>query len=92
MTGEEKIGAEIVRKVLSEPTRQLAENAGMEGSIVVQTILQEKDVNYGLNVDTGNYEDLTKAGVIDPTKVTRTALQNAVINSITLNNYRSFDS
>ncbi len=77
MTGEEKIGAEIVRKVLSEPTRQLAENAGLEGSIVVQTILQEKDVNYGLNVDTSNYEDLTKAGVIDPTKVARTALQNA---------------
>lgn len=77
MTGEEKIGAEIIRKVLSEPTRQLAENAGLEGSIVVQTILQGKDVNYGLNVDTGNYEDLTKAGVIDPTKVTRYALQNA---------------
>ncbi len=77
MTGEEKIGAEIVKKVLSEPTRQLAENAGMEGSIVVQNILQEKDANYGLNIDTGNYEDLTKAGVIDPTKVTRTALQNA---------------
>lgn len=77
MTGEEKIGAEIVKKVLAEPTRQLAENAGLEGSIVVQNILQEKDVNYGLNIDTGKYEDLIKAGVIDPTKVTRTALQNA---------------
>jgi chaperonin GroEL len=77
MSGEEKIGAEIVKKVLSEPTKQLAENAGMEGSIIVQTILQEKNINYGLNVDTGKYEDLTKAGVIDPTKVTRSALQNA---------------
>ncbi|MBU1047133.1 MAG: chaperonin GroEL [Candidatus Omnitrophica bacterium] len=77
MTGEEKIGAEIVHKALTEPTRQLAENAGLEGSIVVQNILREKDVNYGLNIDTGKYEDLIKAGVIDPTKVTRTALQNA---------------
>ncbi|MDD5454775.1 MAG: chaperonin GroEL [Candidatus Ratteibacteria bacterium] len=77
MTGEEKIGAEIVNKVLSEPTRQLAQNAGLEGSIVVQNILDKKDLNYGLNIDTGKYEDLIEAGVIDPTKVTRTALQNA---------------
>ena len=77
MSGEEKVGAEIVRKVLSEPTRQLAGNAGLEGSIVVQTVIKAKDANYGLNVDTGEYEDLIKAGVIDPTKVTRTALQNA---------------
>jgi chaperonin GroEL len=77
MKGEQKIGAEIVKKVLSEPTRQLAANAGMEGSIVVQKVMHEKNVNYGLNVDTEKYEDLTKAGVIDPTKVTRSALQNA---------------
>ena len=77
MEGDEKVGAEIVKKVLAEPTKQLAENAGMEGSIVVQTIMEGKDVNYGLNVETCKYEDLTKAGVIDPTKVTRSALQNA---------------
>ncbi len=77
MTGEEKVGAEIINKVLSEPTRQLAQNAGLEGSIVVQNILEKKDVNYGLNIDTDKYEDLIEAGVIDPTKVTRTALQNA---------------
>jgi chaperonin GroEL len=77
MSGEERIGAEIINKVLSEPTRQLAGNAGLEGSIVVQNILEKKDASYGLNIDTGKYEDLIEAGVIDPTKVTRTALQNA---------------
>jgi len=77
ITGEEKIGAEIINKVLSEPTRQLAQNAGLEGSIVVRNILEKKDTNYGLNIDTDKYEDLIEAGVIDPTKVTRTALQNA---------------
>ena len=77
MSGDEKIGAEIIKKALMEPTKQLAENAGCEGSIVIQNIMSNKDPNYGLNVETNTYEDLTEAGIIDPTKVTRTALQNA---------------
>lgn len=73
---EEKVGVDIIKRALQEPARQLAENAGMEGSVVVQHILNQKD-SVGLNVETGQYEDLVKAGVIDPTKVARTALQNA---------------
>lgn len=76
MSDEEKIGVDIIKRSLQEPARQLAANAGLEGSVVVQKILNEKGA-YGLNVDTGEYEDLIKAGVIDPTKVTRSALQNA---------------
>ena len=73
---EEQVGIDIVKRALQEPARQLAENAGLEGSVIVQHILKEKD-SVGLNVDTGQYEDLLKAGVIDPTMVARTALQNA---------------
>ena len=73
---EEKVGVNIVRKSLEEPIRQISHNAGMEGSIVVNRVMAEKDA-FGYNAQTDVYEDLFKAGVIDPTKVTRTALENA---------------
>ncbi len=74
---EEQMGVRIVRRALEEPTRQITENAGMEGSIVVERIREKDQLNYGYNAQTNKYEDLVKNGVIDPTKVTRTALQNA---------------
>ena len=74
---DEKIGVEIVRRALEEPIRAIAQNAGAEGSIVVARVKESKDKNFGYNAQTDAYEDLVKAGVIDPTKVTRTALQNA---------------
>jgi chaperonin GroEL len=76
-TEDEKVGVEIVRRALEEPIRMIAQNAGAEGSIVVARVKESKDKNFGYNAQTGTYEDLVKAGVIDPTKVTRTALQNA---------------
>jgi chaperonin GroEL len=76
-TEDEKTGAEIIRRALEEPIRLIAENAGAEGSIVVGRVKDSKDKNLGYNAATDTYEDLVKAGVIDPTKVTRTALQNA---------------
>ncbi len=76
-TEDEKIGVEIVRRALEEPIRAIAQNAGAEGSIVVAKVRESKDKNFGYNAATDNYEDLVKSGVIDPTKVTRTALQNA---------------
>jgi chaperonin GroEL len=74
---DEQIGVQIVRRALEEPLRQIVNNAGHEGSIVVEKVRAEKNVNYGFNAATDEYGDLVKAGVIDPTKVTRTALQNA---------------
>lgn len=74
--GDERTGASIVLRSLEEPVRQLAQNAGLEGSIVVDKI-RHSAKGQGLNVDTGEYEDLVKAGIIDPTMVTRSALQNA---------------
>jgi chaperonin GroEL len=76
-TEDEKIGVEIVRRALEEPIRMIAQNAGAEGSIVVAKVKESKEKNFGYNAATDAYEDLVKAGVIDPTKVTRTALQNA---------------
>jgi chaperonin GroEL len=76
-TEDEKIGVDIVRRSLGEPLRLIAQNAGVEGSIVLAKVRESKDKNYGYNAATDEYEDLVKAGVIDPTKVTRTALQNA---------------
>ncbi len=76
-TEDEKIGVDIVRRALEEPIRMIAQNAGAEGSIVVARVKESKDKNFGYNAATDVYEDLVKAGVIDPTKVTRTALQNA---------------
>ncbi len=74
---DEQTGANIVRRALEEPLRQIAENAGQEGSIVVEKVRAESNANFGFNAATEKYEDLVKAGVIDPTKVARTALQNA---------------
>jgi chaperonin GroEL len=77
LEGDEKIGANIVRRSLEEPLRQIVANAGEEGAVVVAKVLESKDAHFGYNALTGVFEDLVKAGVIDPTKVTRTALQNA---------------
>jgi chaperonin GroEL len=77
LTDDEKIGVDIVRKALEEPLRMIAQNAGMEGSIVLARVKESKDKNFGYNAQTDVYEDLFKTGVIDPTKVARTALQNA---------------
>jgi chaperonin GroEL len=76
LEGDEQIGVDIVKRAVEEPLRALARNAGVEGSIVVQEVKRRKG-NEGYNVSTGEYEDLVKAGVVDPKKVTRTALQNA---------------
>ncbi|HMM48129.1 MAG TPA: chaperonin GroEL, partial [Miltoncostaeaceae bacterium] len=76
LEGDEATGAAIIRRALEEPLRQLSENAGLEGSVVVGTI-KDKKPGIGLNVDTGEYVDLVKAGIIDPAMVTRSALQNA---------------
>jgi len=80
MTGlndEQKVGVDIVRRALEEPIRQIVANSGVEGAIVIQKIRESKDPNFGFNALTDTYEDLVAAGIIDPTKVTRTALQNA---------------
>ncbi|HEY5416101.1 MAG TPA: chaperonin GroEL [Gemmatimonadaceae bacterium] len=74
---DEQIGVDIVRRSLEEPLRMIVQNAGGEGSIVVEKVRGSKDKNFGYNALTDNYEDLVASGVIDPTKVTRTALQNA---------------
>jgi chaperonin GroEL len=76
LDGDEKIGVQIVKRAIEEPLRQITENAGLEGSVVVQRIKQEK-TNVGYDVNQDAYVDMIGAGVIDPTKVTRTALQNA---------------
>ncbi len=74
---DEQIGVGILRRALEQPLRQIAENAGAEGSIVVEKVRASDNVNFGFNAQTEVYEDLVEAGVIDPTKVVRTALQNA---------------
>src|SRR5882724_10804969 len=75
--GDEQIGVNIIKRACEEPLRQIVQNAGEEGSIIVQKVRNHKDPNFGYNASSDQYEDLVKAGVIDPTKVTRTALQNA---------------
>ncbi|MGH7197394.1 MAG: TCP-1/cpn60 chaperonin family protein, partial [Candidatus Omnitrophota bacterium] len=76
LKGDEAVGASIVRRALEEPCRFIATNAGVEGSVIVERVKNEKG-NIGYNADKDKFEDLVDAGVIDPTKVTRTALQNA---------------
>jgi len=76
LTGDEKVGLEIVNRAVEAPLRQLANNAGREGALIVQEV-KSREGNVGYNVATDEYVDLVKAGVVDPTKVTRTALQNA---------------
>ncbi len=75
--GDEKIGIDIIRRAAEEPVRQIVGNAGYEGAIVIERIRSNSDSHYGFNAATAQYEDLVKSGVIDPTKVTRSALQNA---------------
>ncbi len=74
---DEAIGVNIVKRALEEPTRQIAQNAGHEGAIIVGRVRDSKDDNFGFNAETGEFGDMIKAGVIDPAKVTRLALQNA---------------
>jgi chaperonin GroEL len=77
LEGDEATGAKIVLRAVEEPARQIAANAGYEGSVVVNGILSKKDKNYGFNAATGEYGDMMEWGIVDPAKVTRTALQNA---------------
>ena len=74
---DEQIGVNIVRRALEEPLRQIAQNAGREGAVIIERVKAEKNENFGFNAETEEFEDLVKAGVIDPAKVARTALQNA---------------
>ncbi len=85
LEGDEATGAKIIRRSLEEPTRQIAENAGFEGSVIVNEILQKDDPNYGFNAQTGEYGNMLEFGIVDPAKVTRSALQNAAsIGSLVL--------
>jgi chaperonin GroEL len=77
LAGDEQIGVSIVKRACEEPLRQIVQNSGTEGAIVVDTVRTNTNPNYGYNASTDKYEDLVQSGVIDPTKVTRTALQNA---------------
>src|SRR6266568_2092404 len=77
LEGDQRLGAEILKRALEEPVRQLVRNAGLEGSVVVERLSHEKRVNWGFDVMAEDYVDLVKAGIIDPAKVTRTALENA---------------
>jgi chaperonin GroEL len=77
LEGDEQIGVDIVKRAMEEPLRQIATNAGEEGAIVLGKVRESDNQNFGYNAQNGQFEDLVKAGVIDPTKVVRTALQNA---------------
>ena len=74
---DQRMGVNIVRRALETPSRQIATNAGHDGSIVVGKLLESKDANWGFDAQNGEFVDLIKAGIIDPTKVVRSALQNA---------------
>ncbi len=75
--GEEQIGVDIIRRACEEPIRQISGNAGYEGAIIIEKVRGNENPNYGFNAQSGEYEDLVAAGVIDPAKVTRSAMQNA---------------
>ena len=77
LEGDEKVGANIVRRALEEPIRQIVENAGLEGSVIVEKVKAEKVANRGFDAESLEYVDMLEAGIIDPTKVERVALQNA---------------
>jgi len=74
---EQKVGIDIVRRALQAPVRQIAENAGSDGAVVAGKLLESTDTNFGFDAQKGEYTDMIKAGIIDPTKVVRTALQDA---------------
>ncbi len=84
LSGDEKTGAEIVRKALEEPLKQISENAGVDGAVVVNNVKSAKKANYGYDAGKDEYCDVVKKGIIDPTKVTRSALQNAASIASTL--------
>lgn len=84
LDGDEKTGARIVLKAIEEPVRQIAANAGLDGSVIVNTILSSKKANYGFDALKNRYTDMVTSGIIDPTKVTRSALQNAASVAATL--------
>jgi chaperonin GroEL len=77
LEGDEKVGAQIVRRALEEPIRQIIENAGLEGSVVVEKVKAESSPSRGFDAETMRYVDMLEAGIIDPTKVERIALENA---------------
>ncbi len=77
LNDDQKVGINIIRKALQAPIRQIAENAGVDGAVVVGKLLESKDTNYGYNAQEGTYTDMIKSGIVDPTKVVRTALQDA---------------
>ena len=74
---DQRVGIEIVRKAVQNPLRQIAENAGEDGAVISGKILDRDEYNWGFDAQTGEFKDLVKAGIIDPTKVVRTALQHA---------------
>ena len=84
LEGDEKTGAMIVMKAIEEPVRQIAKNAGFDGSVVVNNILSAKKANYGFDALKNEYTDMVKSGIIDPTKVSRSVLQNAASVAATL--------
>jgi chaperonin GroEL len=77
LEGDERTGVRILRRALEEPIRQIAENAGMDGSIVVEQVRSSEDPNFGFDAERMEFGDLRERGIIDPVKVTRTALENA---------------
>src|SRR5207248_102162 len=77
LKGDEKAGAEIVARALEKPVRTIAENSGADGAVIADEVRQQKNANVGYNANTGDFVDMYKAGIVDPTKVTRSALQNA---------------
>ena len=84
LEGDEKTGAQIVLRAIEEPVRQIAKNAGLDGSVIVNNILTSKKANYGFDALKNEYTDMVASGIIDPTKVTRSALQNAASVAATL--------
>ena len=74
---DQRVGVDIIRRAIQAPIRQLAENAGVDGAVVAGKLLENKDNNHGFNAQTEEYTDMVKAGIIDPVKVVRTALQDA---------------
>jgi len=77
LEGDERTGAALVFKALQAPIRQIAENAGVEGAVVLEQVKKSGNINYGFNAATEEYVDMIEAGIVDPTKVCRSAIQNA---------------
>ena len=84
LDGDEKTGAKIILRAIEEPLRQIAKNAGLDGSVILNNIVNSKKENYGFDAYKNEYVDMVKAGIIDPTKVTRSALLNAASIASTL--------